>query len=267
MSFSRETIRQINLTEQRIDSLPSPEISADLVSPFLALSGLRGFWPMSSFNESGNAYDLSGQGRVLSYNGNPTYNYDGVVPYIDLDGTGDWLSRADEAGLDILGTETYVAAAARGLTIGGWFYFNNALGATEGMIAKWDSSLGNHRSYMLRRQADGTIIFRVSDNGAGSRAAQSTASPAATQWFFAVGRFDPSVELALFVDAEKSTNLVAIPASAFNSNAALWVGRVNETATDYYMTGRASLCFLCTAMLSDAIISSLFQQTRAAFRV
>jgi len=197
MILQREVVKELTDIERQVDMMARPEISSDLISPFMALPGLRGFWPTSSFNETGNAYDLSGQGRTLTYNGNPMYNYDGLVPYIDLDGTGDYLSRADEAGLDILGTETYVAAAARGLTTGGWFYFNNALGATEGMIAKWNSSLGNHRSYMLRRQAaDGTIIFRVSDNGVGSRAAQSTASPTATQWFFVVGRFDPGVELA-----------------------------------------------------------------------
>jgi len=143
MSFDNELVKQINSTEQQMDALLESEISPDLISPLLALPGLRGFWPMSSFNEAGNAYDMSEQGRVMTYNGNPLYNYDGVVPYVALDGIGDFLSRADEAGLDIIGTETYVDGAVHGLTLGGWFYFDNALGSNEKLIAKWDTTAGN----------------------------------------------------------------------------------------------------------------------------
>ncbi|NJO31403.1 MAG: hypothetical protein HC874_30490 [Richelia sp. SL_2_1] len=79
---------------------------------------------MSSVQRStGNVYDLSGQGRTLTYNGNPTFNYTGLVPYVSLDGTGDFLSRADETDLDILGTETIYNSAVRGLTLGGVVLF------------------------------------------------------------------------------------------------------------------------------------------------
>ena len=116
----QDLVKQLTLLQRRVDNQVVPEKSPDLISPFLALPGLVGFWPMSSVQRStGNAYDLSGQTRTLTYNGNPTYNINNdFAPYIRLDGTGDFLSRADETDLDILGTETIYASTVRGLTLG-----------------------------------------------------------------------------------------------------------------------------------------------------
>jgi len=245
--------------------LPRPELSPDLVSPFLALPGLRGFWPMSSFNEAGNAYDMSEQGRTLTYNGNPTYNYDGVAPYIDLDGTGDFLTRGDEAGLDILGTETYVAAAVRGLTLGCWAYFNNVAVAAECIMTKGDGLVAA-TAYWLDRGALGNARFIISDGAAFQIAGGAIALQQDT-WYFLVGRFEPSTEAAIFVNSvQVGSDVAGIPAVLLNVGANFDIGSYNN-GTGLLMTGRVSLAFLCTSLLSEAIISSLFQQTRAAFRV
>ena len=45
-------------------------------STFLSLPGLRGLWSMSAIQSNGDAFDQSGNGRLLTYNGNPTYNQD-----------------------------------------------------------------------------------------------------------------------------------------------------------------------------------------------
>lgn len=37
-----------------------------IISMNLGLPGLRGYWPLTSVDENGDIYDLSGQGRVLS---------------------------------------------------------------------------------------------------------------------------------------------------------------------------------------------------------
>jgi hypothetical protein len=232
---------------------------------FLALTGLRGFWPMSSFNENGNAYDLSGQGRILTYNGNPTYNYSSLVPYIDLDGTGDYLSRLDEAGLDILGTETYVAAAVRGLTIGGWFWFDNATEAGQTVLMTKGAGGGANTSYWLARNAGGTPRFNVGD-GAALQGPSSTQGTGAAVWTFLVGRFIPSTEVALFQDNIEYTDLVGIPAALINTATDIEIGSYNAGAGLFH-DGRASLCFLCAVALSDSIISALFHQTRAMFNV
>jgi hypothetical protein len=232
------------------------------ISAFLNLPGLRGFWPMSSFNESGNAYDLSGQGRILTYNGNPTYNFAGLVPYIDLDGTGDYLSRADEAGLDILGTESYVVAAARGLTLGGWFWLG-ASGAVQSLITKEDGAV--QRSYFLTTNVIDQIVFRVTTDGSTLVAVTHGTALVTSTWYFLVGRFDPSAELKIWVNRDSTPNAVGIPASIFNGNAAFVVG--GRSGGGALLTGRASLCFLCACALSDTIIGALFQQTRVLFGV
>jgi len=229
------------------------------------LPALRGFWPMSSFNENGDAYDLSGQGRTLTYNGNPTYNYSSLIHYIDLDGTGDYLSRTDEAGLDILGTESYVAGAAQGLTLGGWFYFNNMAAASEYCIAKYDTFGVAQRAYGLLRIATGEARLSISNNGAALVTVTSVDILSPTAWYFLVGRFDPSAEMKVWINGNAWTNVAAIPASIFNSTADLTIGA--RTGGYELMTGRASLCFLCAAALSDSIISALFHQTRAIFNV
>jgi hypothetical protein len=232
-----------------------------VIPHFLALPGLRGCWPMSAYDASGNAFDQSSNGRTLTYNGNPTYNYDNLAPYLDFDGTGDYLTRTDEAGLDILGTESYVANP--GLTLGGWFWFDVAVGGgAEGMITKHDTA--SARSYRLFRAATSSVIrFAISSNGSSDTTVSGDLLDQ-NQWYFVVGRYTPSTEVAVFLNDGKTTNITSIPASIFNSATDLNIGAHNGA---FRMTGRASLCFLCAAALSDAIIGNLFQQSRVLFGV
>jgi len=223
-------------------------------SVFACLPGLRGLWPMSSFDENGDAYDLSGQGRTLSYNGNPTYSYADLIPYIDLDGVGDFLSRADEAGLDITGTESYVGAA-KGLTLGGWYRPGNVNAAY--LMSKM-GAVGNY-SYWLQQTA--TVDFQVSVDGTNVTSV-SGAAPVANAWKFIVGCFYPSTYLRLYINDAIYTNAVAIPASIFNGNGPFQVGAGNSASP---LTGRASLQFLCCQALSATLVRSTFEQTRAMF--
>src|SRR3990172_4789567 len=134
---------------RNIETMGNGVFLGNVLASYMALPGLVGFWPMSSIQRStGNAYDLSGQGRTLTYNGNPAYTYyNGLVPYIDLDGTGDYLSRSDETDLDITGAETIYTTGAAGLTIGCWAWFDVA-GGTETAMSKWNPT-GNQASYLL----------------------------------------------------------------------------------------------------------------------
>lgn len=233
-----------------------------VISQYLALPALRGFWPMSSANEGGNALDLSGQGRTLTYTGNPTYNFTGLAPYIDLDGVGDYLTRADEAGLDVLGNEAYVGAP--GLTVGGWFRFDRE-NAQEGLICKSDGTAANRNwDLLFRGDAAGDPAQFAVSNGANSYTATGTTDLTTATWYFIVGRYVPSTSVDLWVDAAKSSTVAGIPATANNSNAAFQIGARNGLIT---LDGRASLCFLCAAALSDSIITALYQHSRVLFGV
>jgi len=258
----QELVKRQTLLQRQVDGLIKPEKSPDLISPFLALPGLVGFWPMSSVQRStGNAYDLSGQGRTLTYNGNPTYNINNdFAPYIRLDGTGDFLSRADETDLDILGTEAVFVSTVRGLTMGGWFLFN-AIGVDAGLISKFGAA--GQRSYMLEQRSSDTVQLRISVDG--TALVDVTSGTITTgQWYFIAGRFTPSTEQVIWLNEEKTINTTSIPASIFNSTSALQIGAF---ASGSLVNGRASLCFLSANALSDGIISSLFQQTRGVFGV
>ncbi|MGD8500733.1 MAG: hypothetical protein PVJ86_08805 [Phycisphaerales bacterium] len=261
MVIQAETVRRVAGVQEQLDNFVRPELPDDLISPFLALPGLRGFWPMSAFQSNGDCFDQSGNGRLLTYNGNPTYNYDDLVPYIDLDGTGDYLLRGDEAGLDITGLETYVAAAVRGLTAGGWFWIDSHA-AESTLISKYDVG-GNQRTFSLHIAPAGNLRGYLSNNGV---AFETIAAGVITtgEWFFAVFRFDPGNEKSLFLNNVETVQATAY-ASLHLGTADLLIGGIHGGTR--LLDGRASLCFLCATLLSDGILSSLFQQTRPVFGV
>lgn len=259
-----EVVRRITLLERAQERLALPERSLDAIGPFLALPGLVGFWPMSSVQRStGNVYDLSGQARTLTYNGNPTFNYTSKgMPYIALDGVGDYLSRTDETDLDVLGTETIFAAATRGLTMGGWFYSTGA-NPIEYVMAKWLTT-GNQMSYRINR-AGGKWFGSITTDGSTIKAVTGGDSTA-NQWYGLIMRFVPSTTLDLWCNGTKYTQAVGIPASIFNSTAQLLIGR-DEGGTYPLFTGRSTLNFLCASALPDSLIGSLFEQMRGFFGV
>lgn len=260
-----DIIREQNRLRSDFDGLIKPEMSHDLISPFLSLPGLVGFWPMSSVQRStGNAYDLSGQNRTLTYNGNPTYNiYGNKVAYLDLDGTGDYLSRADETDLDVLGSETIFASGVRGLTVGGWFWFNNKTNSYH-LMSK-NNATGNQRGFQLLYSQPLTAMQAVvSVDGINNTTLTTGADITAQIWYFMVMKFEPSTRLSLTINGTKYSTTSSIPASIFNNTASFIIGANGNISN--LLQGRASLCFLCANAVPDEIISSLYQ-TRGAFGV
>lgn len=257
---------------ERLRDLETAEFAPETISPFLALPGLRAFYPMSAIGTAGEARDLGGSGTTydLTLNGNPRFYYDGLVPLCDYDGTGDYHSFVDNVNFDILGTETYILAAYRGLTIGGWFEFDDdPPAAEEQLIAKWDA--GANRAYTLRRRVGTDIQFSIYD-GVGVDSIDTVATTGTSQWYFCAGRYEPGAgpaEIAVFLKSENvneiATNAVGIPAALQNSGSDFTIGASGTPGS--YLDGRASLCFVCVEQLSNAILDSLFQQTRAAFGV
>lgn len=130
-----------------------------VLSMYTLLPGLRGFWPMSLFDSSGNCLDASPNAHTLTYSGNPRYCLDGLAPYLKFGGT-DYLIRADEADFDIIGTEGYVNSNLRGLTIGGWFYFETLASPSQSSSAS--ISISASRSISASQSVSKSISKSVS---------------------------------------------------------------------------------------------------------
>lgn len=265
------TIRRGDVMQSRSGELQprhdGPLAWKTAVSLIRNLPGVRGAWTMGSFDENGDLRDFANMGRTLSYNGAPTYNYSGLVPYIDLTpGTNDYLSRADEAGLDILGTEAYVAAGKKGLTLGGWFRFDR-LTAAEFLIGKATTVTATSSYWLIFRGdvANDPIRFVVSD-GAATDTVDVQITPTTGSWSFACGRFEPSSEIKVWgaqSTLESNTQAAGIPAALNNSAAAFTVG--GQSGGGAYLDGQVGLCFLSTMYLEDALISAIWHHTRALY--
>lgn len=249
-------LRRITMLEDRFNSLVLPEIPANLLRGFMMLPKLRGLWPVASSDENDDLYDYSEQGRRLTNTNTVALDVTGLVSYADfIAANSEYFTRADEAGLDITGN----------LTWGGWFRFDApSTGAITGLIGKYGAA--GQRAYMLLKTAANTLHAYVSVDGTATVNVQSAVTYAASTWFFIVGRYTPSTELAIFINGTWDTNVVAIPAAIFNSNAALTVGSYSVPVANF-LDGQGSLFFLCADALSNAIIEMLFRQSRPLFGV
>jgi len=264
MNHIQRLLQRQSALERRVNLLSSEESGAivaagDVIAAMQGLPGLRGLWPMSAFDSAGNAQDLSGHGHHLTYNGNPVYGYDGLAPYIELDGTGDYLSRTDEPDLDITGAESYVASP--GLTLGGWYRFGAAPAsmALMGKIAP-----PSDQSYHLYITSDSHPTIYIYPDGSTSVAAHASAAIGAG-WHFILGRFTPSTELSVYQSGVWHREITGIPASTHAGVASLTIGAYAGGFAP--LTGRASLCFLCASALSDAMITALWERGRLLFGV
>lgn len=234
-----------------------------LVAPFLALPGLRGLWPMSAFDSAGNAQDVSGHGHHLTYNGNPVYGYDGLVPYIDFDGVGDYLDRADEADFDILGSESHIGAVCKGLTLGGWFYIHTMPAAAQyPRLMSKGTTTGSARSYALYVDVN-RVVFLISADGATFCLAETPIAPGI--WTFVAGRYKPGTESAVFCNEVVATNVTSIPASLYDAAVGFGIG--GQADGTKLIEARASLCWFSAAAVADEWLGALFQQTRGFFGV
>jgi len=239
---------------------------------YVMLPGLVGFWPMSSIAmDTFAVYDMSGQGRTLTLAGNPFYKVLSpttyAVPYIDFDGTGDYLTRADEAGLDILGTEANYATANRGLTMGCWVQLDDGTPAASNYVMSKRGAAGQ-LAYFLVVFTDGTVFCQVSSDGTATTQAQTTGT-VGTGWVFVAMRFVPSTSLDVYLGVggalEKATNVTSIPAAIFNGNGAFNISGFNNGTN--LLSGNVALPFLCAQQLSDEVLGFLFQNTRGLFGV
>lgn len=245
---------QVELLKTSFFARNEPNVALGNLGGMFGLPMLRGLWLYSGVDENGNAYDSSVQGRTLTNVSSLQYStYNGLAPYAIHDGSADYLTRADEAGLDITGA----------LTWGCWMRSNDAPAGNESLVNKWNAT-GNLRAYLLRLTSTPDFCCLVSLDGTAETSVTSSVTYAPDVWFHVVGRYTPSTELAIFVNGTKTVNTTSIPASLFNSSSAFRVGA--NGAAGEVLDGDTALPFLCAAALSDTFIQMLlYHQQRALF--
>jgi len=235
--------------------LPIKQI-ADAIDPkrrelFVNLPGLRGYWPMSAVDWLGNAKDHSGASSDLSRAGAPVFGYDGNG-YIQCGVGNDYLTGSIGAQ-QITGTEAWILAGIRGLTVGCWLNLDTLPSTTEGLAGRWFAS--PNRSYMLGMVSPGSPRFLAS--GDGTAAVFATGNAIITgSWVFLVGRFTPSGEVAIFVDGVKTVNTSSVPASLHAGTAVFEAGRLDGNDANI-VHGKIRDVFLCSSVLGDSLIEEV----------
>lgn len=264
-----DLMRQVKVLQAKTDSLIIPEKTIDTISPYLALPGLKGFWPLTSPGNSGQAEDMSPLAVHLTNNNNaPSQiitNFAGNVIY---NGVNQYHNVADNAAHDIIGNETYIASDEKGLTIMMWISPLAAHGAVRRHFSK-GTTTGNARAYYLSQTASDAFNFGVSSNGTAVFEVNTGSTFIVGNWYFIAGRYDPSTEIKLYVGSNTGLatfqNVTSIPATLNNSATGLAIGA--QADGTQFTNIRASRCALCAMRLDDEIISRVFQSTRGEFLV
>ena len=241
------------------------------IAAILCTGGVRGCWPMSSFSGAGDARDLSGNVQTLSEHDDCLYGIDGLAPYVQFDGDGDYLSRADESTLSITGTEIYVADAWKGLSMGCWVY-PQEIDSEQAVIGKWNENAVDHRSYLIDLTAGNVFRARISQNGqAGTiNTVSSTVDVVADAWYFVSMAFDPSTRLAINVNGTITETVAGIQADVDDNESEFNVG-ARDNGASVYLEGRVSLAWLCAMYHEDGtdptdhVTQALYHHTRALY--
>lgn len=234
-----------------------------VISAYARIPGIVGFWPMISDRFTGNVYDLSWQNRTLTYNGNPQYGIQNdVITYIDLDGTGDYLSRVTENALDITGAESQVESDAQG-----WFYtcWFNGTSVASGQLTSKGNAIANQSAWECFISGAG-VTSRISKVGAG---AYSTITYSITlqtgTWYFYAAQFKPSTYLRTWVNGDYAEETLGIPVSITVSALDFLIGQ-RSTFTNLF-NGKLALCALGFNNVPDDYILYLYKLTREMFGV
>lgn len=226
-----------------------------------ALPGLRGFWPGVIGNDV--LVDMSGNGQNLTRNAGGRVSRRGIIPTIECPGgSSDSFSAADNAIFDIIGTETIIAAALRGLTIGCWYQIDDIGSGNDFMMAKWTAATATNGSYALY-QGSGVLSFRVT-NGTTDYAASISGAVVAGTWAFACGRFAPGVDVYISQnDGAATAGGAGAPATANNSTVNFSLGARSDNTNQ--INGRLALPFICASYLPPFFPQAIFHHTRDLF--
>jgi hypothetical protein len=155
-------------------------------------------------------------------------------PYIDLNGSDEYLSRSDDNWNRIGAFNLLCCSVVRGLAASG----------TDVITGKYDT-VGNERCWLLRLNSGGNLDFGVSADGTAETFVVSSYTWATGEWTFVAGFFEPSALLRIYVAQMTDTNLTiddvtaSVPASCYNANVSSLVTVGAQSNEGNYWQGSA----------------------------
>lgn len=187
------------------------------------------------------------QARHLFHAGSLLMGNHGIVPYIQYDGLGNFSY-----------TSQGMYAGWNGFTLGCWINF---VGPTGYIASVWDAP--TDKVWRLDT-GFGQPEFAVTDDGSTEVVVASSVTYSADTWYFMAARYNPSTELAIWVNDVKDTNVVGIPASLFVTSVPSFVIAGDNTASAL-LECKISMFFFCDSILADVYLLSLYHMGSKMF--
>lgn len=145
------------------------------------------------------------------------------------------------------------------LTISAWVYVDVDDGGR--MVSR--QGFGGGRGYQLSTEADGNAYITIS--GDGSNGFSAFAALTVGQWQHWVGVYLPSTYVRVYRNGEQAAeNTTGIPASQFNNNENLQIGR--RPTEDLYFNGKLADVCIWNRALSPGEIRGLFRFGPASYK-
>lgn len=268
-SILKELLQQQKRATAKVDALVLPEIpiaSADLILqlPALRFAHLIGTHDGSSFLD----FSPAGLDAVDAGGTNPALiaEADGIT-YLELDGTAA-IKIADAAGVRVTMTESYVAAASNGITLGAWVYFNNAAGSSENIVSKKQGAAASQMAYLIQRNTTGYVRFQISNGLAIDNLDSTIHYLDADTWYHVVGSIDvDNGDWYIWVNGVEDSGTTSLTSLTTSDAADLHIGGrdTGTTGTQNCVDGKLTRAFLAAAYTGRDFIQRMFAQECGMF--
>ncbi len=150
-------------------------------------------------NSGSTANDTSGKGKTGTITNalwkDKTNCHSGSCLFFD--GTGDYITRADDDVLDVTSTDS--------LTLEAWFRHGTTISSTQVLMAKYNASTGTDGGFKLYMDSNGKLVFAVDANNSWTPDASvtSTASYNDNNWHHVAAVKNANSTIILYIDGNQ----------------------------------------------------------------
>ena len=218
--------------------------SFDTITPTSpTTTGLVAWWALENVNDSHTGgYDLTNTGTV-------TFDAGKISNAATFDGSTQYLSHADAAGLSITGA----------LSLACWIKMDSNPSNSDGMIAKYDYTT-NERSYRIGAKSSGVLTGGVSSDGTLANVVEvdSTRTIPLGEWVHVAFTYNPSTSMKLYINGYlKGENITSIPAAIDDNTSDFSIGTLSPAGSGFKYDGQIDDAVIYSKVLTLAEIKWL----------